>query len=135
MSNKPIEKIKAGKIIIFILFYLLSGFILSMTPYRWGERDGSGGLLWFVTIIPFLFFHIATLIVAILALKKEFEFSFSKAILIGSTITFMLNWLVPFLLVHFKSEYFIETASFGEWVLYIAMPATYYGFAKLFFRD
>lgn len=135
MSNNAIEKMKTIKIIIFALLYFLSGFILSLVPYWSGERDSCGILLWFFTIIPFLYFHIATLIVAILALKKEFEFSFSKVILIGSTITFILNWQVPFLFFDFISEYFIETASFWSWVLYFAMPVIYYGLAKLFFRD
>jgi len=186
MSNKPIEKIKTVKIIVFALLYLLSGFILSMVPYWGGERDGCGLLLWIFTVIPFLFFLIATLIVAILALRNIWRYSFSKVILIGSTITFWLNWvlllsyvtIIPFLFFliaaliiailelknifecsfskailvgstitflliwlvslctnNYVPEYFIRTASFLGWVLYFIMPAIYYGLAKLFFRD
>ena len=135
MSNKPIGKIKTVKIIVFALLYLLSGFILSMVPYWSGERDGCGLLLWIFTIIPFLFFLIAALIVAILELKNIFECSFSKAILIGSTITFLLIWLVSLCTNNYIPEYFIRTASFWSWVLYFTMPAIYYGLAKLLFRD
>ena len=40
--------------IITLAIYWFSGILkLSMMPYNWGSRDGSGGLLWISTVIPF----------------------------------------------------------------------------------
>ncbi len=128
MSKMPFE----NKIIFFGFLYILSGLIVSyIPPYGNGVCDWYFIFFLHYIIVPFV--HSIPLAIAIIAIKKKFA-SFSKVILIGSTITFILYWLISFLLFHYKSYYF-SFASFGGWVLYFAMPIIYYGLAKLFFRD
>lgn len=104
--------------IITLAIYWFSGILkLSMMPYNWGSRDGSGILLWFLTAIPFFLLLITPMIAAYITQNP-------KILLIGSIVAFFLNWFVPFCLVNFNYFSDIKTTK-SEWALYVAMPFIY----------
>lgn len=116
-------KNKALRIVIWVVFILccmVFGAIFSMVPYSWGERDGSGVLLWVFTIIPFLSFLLLALLYAIFGnVEKPYV-----SVFVSSAVIFFLNFLVPYVFVRF--DYFKEIdVPAWLWILYVSSPFIY----------
>ena len=120
--------------ILFSLFVLASGAVASVIPYSWGERDGSGILLWFFTIIPFLILLFSVIMIAIAAYNGKSIFHKPYMVVFyGSLGLFFLNWLVPYMLVNF--DYFSELgASIWMWIMYVGLPFIYGGVSYFLFK-
>ncbi len=104
--------------IITLAIYWFSGILkLSYLPYDWGEKCGSGILLWVFTAIPFFLLLITPMIAAYITQNP-------KTLLIGSIVAFFLNWFVPICLAKFNYFSDIKTTK-SEWALYVAMPFIY----------
>lgn len=107
--------------IITLAIYWFSGILkLSMMPYNWGSRDGSGGLIWMFTAIPFFLLLITPMITAYITQNP-------KILLIGSIVVFFLNCFFPFCLAKFNFKYYFSKlhTTKSEWALYVAMPFIY----------
>ena len=120
--------------VVFVLLCLASGAVVSVAPYMWGERDGSGVLLWIFTVIPFLLLLLSALVCPIYnvdEIKKYVEPY--KAVFLGSEDVFLLNFLLPFLMVRF--DYFKEiNTPIWMWLLYVCLPFIYGGISYFLFK-
>ena len=121
--------------IIFILCCLASGAYFSMTPYWWGERDGSGILLWFCTVIPFLILQFSVMIFAMIAdMEGSIPFKSYAIVFAGSLGVFLLNWLFQYLLTEF--DYFSELRTPAwMWIGYVSLPFIYGGVSYFLFKN
>ena len=122
--------------VVFILCCMVSGAYFSMTPYLWGERDGSGILLWFFTVIPFLILHFSVMISAmIMDLDESISFKPYAVVFVGSLGVFLLNWLFPYFFTGFPYFSEIKTPTW-MWIGYISLPFIYggvsYNLSKIF---
>lgn len=119
--------------VFFILFCLVSGAAVSVAPYLWGERDGSGVLLWIFTVIPFLLLLLSALLCPIcIGMIKKYVKPY-VAVFLGSEAVFLLNFLVPFIMVRF--DYFSEIDTpIWMWILYVCLPFVYGGISYHLFN-
>lgn len=110
---------------------LTASFLPSMFPYAWGERDGSGILLWVFTVWVFYIALIAALIAAGVRMKnyEDGKMKPSYIVLIGSALTFFLNWLFPYIFVNFDYFQELNTAAW-MWIIYLLLPVIYWLIAK-----
>ncbi len=115
--------------VVFILFCLASGAAVSMAPYMWGERDGSGFLVWCFTIIPFLVLLLSVLLCAIYICKSDKQTVVPCVIVfIGSAAVFLLNFLFPH--SHFRGLH----TPIRMWILYVSLPFVYGGISYFLFK-
>lgn len=120
--------------VVFILCCMVSGAYFSMTPYLWGERDGSGILLWFFTVIPFLILLFSVMIFAMIADQDEsISFKPYAVVFVGSLGVFLLNWLFPYFLTRFPYYSQLHTPAW-MWILYVALPFVYGGISYVLFK-
>ena len=129
-------KNKALKIVIWIVFILcctLIGAYFSMAPYMWGERDGSGILLWFFTVIPFMIILFFALVISIFGNLEKHSVKPHVAVIVGSAVVFFLNFLFPYIYVRF--DYFREIDTpVWMWILYVCLPFIYGGISFILFN-
>ena len=117
-------KNKALRIVIWIVFILcctLIGAYFSMAPYMWGERDGSGILLWIFTVIPFMIILFLALVISIFGNLEKHSVKPHVAVIVGSAIVFFLN-LIP---TGFRFDE-LHTPVW-MWILYVCLPFIYGG--------
>ncbi|MEE3483877.1 MAG: hypothetical protein VZQ98_06100 [Bacteroidales bacterium] len=116
---------------VFILFYLASGAVVSVAPYMWGERDGSGVFVWFLTIIPFLFLLLFVLLCAIFVNVIKKTVIPSIIFCVGSAVVFLVNFLYPH---HSFADLSELNTPIWMWILYVCLPFVYGGISYYLFK-
>ena len=119
--------------VVFILCCMVSGAYFSMTPYLWGERDGSGILLWFFTVIPFMSILFLALVISIFGNLEKYSVKPHVAVIVGSAVVFFLNFLFPYIYVEFDYFREIKTPTW-MWIGYVCLPFIYGGISFALFK-